>query len=96
MDHSTAVLARRLPGSVRADGFRPLSRLGPGRPVPAEVKPLDVQWKERKKGDKVVAFGPSGSAETTIETVSVSKWIYQVKLGDALVRVPFYAVVDKL
>lgn len=62
----------------------------------ADVKPLDVVWKERKKGDKVTVFEPSGSAETTIDTVSVDKWVYKVKVGGAEKRVPFFAVVDKI
>ena len=62
----------------------------------AEVKPLDVQWKARKKGDQVTVFDESGMTETTIEAASVAKWVFQVKVGGALKRVPFYAVVDKL
>jgi hypothetical protein len=62
----------------------------------ADVKPLDVQWKDRKKGDKVVVFDASGSAETTIDTVSVDKWVYKVKVNGAEKRVPFYAVVDTM
>jgi hypothetical protein len=61
----------------------------------AEVKPLDVAWKDRKKGDKVVAFDANGSVETTIEVVSVMKWVYTVKMNGAERRLPFYAVVDK-
>ncbi len=62
----------------------------------ADVKPLNVVWKERKKGDKVVVFDAAGNSETTINTVSVDKWVYKVKVGGAEKRVPFYAVVDSL
>jgi hypothetical protein len=62
----------------------------------AEVKPLDVAWKDRKKGDKVVAFDASGSVETTIEVVSVMKWVYTVKINGVDRRLPFHAVVDKI
>lgn len=60
------------------------------------MKPLNVVWKDRKKGDKVVAFDASGSNETTIDTVSVDKWVYKVKVNGVEKRVPFYAVVDTL
>ena len=62
----------------------------------SEVRPLDVQFKDRKKGDKVIAFDASGSAETTIDVVSVTKWVYQVKIDGVEKRLPFHALVDKI
>lgn len=62
----------------------------------ADVKPLDLQWKERKAGDKVTVFDASGSSEGTIDKMSVTKWIFLVKVGAASKRVPFYAVFDKI
>jgi len=62
----------------------------------ADVKPLNVVWKDRKKGDKVVVFDASGNSDSVIDTVSVEKWVYKVKAGGAEKRVPFYAVVDSL
>jgi hypothetical protein len=62
----------------------------------ADVKPLDLQWKERKSGDKVTVFDASGSSDAVIDKMSVSKWIFLVKVGTASKRVPFYAVFDKI
>jgi hypothetical protein len=62
----------------------------------ADVKPLDLQWKERKAGDKVTVFDASGSAEGTVEKMSISKWIFLVKVGTASKRAPFSAVFDKI
>ncbi|MEP7126819.1 MAG: hypothetical protein ABJE95_38165 [Byssovorax sp.] len=62
----------------------------------ADVKPLDLQWKERKTGDKVTVFDASGSSEAVIDKMSVAKWIFLVKVGTASKRVPFYAVFDKI
>jgi hypothetical protein len=62
----------------------------------ADVKPLDLQWKERKTGDKVTVFDATGSAEGTIDKMSVSKWIFLVKVGTTSKRVPFSAVFDKI
>ena len=62
----------------------------------ADVKPLDLQWKERKSGDKVTVFDASGSSEAVIDKMSVTKWIFLVKVGTASKRVPFYAVFDKI
>jgi hypothetical protein len=62
----------------------------------ADVKPLAIEWKDRKKCEKVTVFENNTSVETTIDTVSVEKWVYAVKVNGAEKRVPFYAVVDKL
>ncbi len=62
----------------------------------ADVKPLDVQLKNRKKDDKVVVFDGAGSAETKIDTVSREDWLYKVSINGTEKRVPFFALVDKL
>lgn len=45
----------------------------------ADVKPLKPAWKDRKKGDKVLAFSSGGEGIVgKIETVPMEKWVYKI------------------
>jgi hypothetical protein len=63
----------------------------------AEVKPLKLEWKERKVGAKVTVLDFSeGAVQTTIDKVVEDKWIYEVKIAGSTKQVPFHAVFDKI
>jgi len=86
-----------LVAGVAGDEVYGVDEAGGAVKVPkADVKALDVQWKDRKKGDKVTVLEGGAATETTIDTVSTEKWIYKVKINGAEKRVPFYAVFDKI
>jgi hypothetical protein len=45
----------------------------------SECKPLKAAWKDRKKGDKVIAFMTGGDGKVgKIETVPMEKWVYKM------------------
>ncbi len=45
----------------------------------ADVKPLKAVWKDRKKGDSVLAFNMGGEGKVVkIETVPMEKWVFKV------------------
>lgn len=45
----------------------------------ADVKPLKAAWKDRKKGDSVLAFDSGGDGKVVkIETVPMEKWVFKV------------------
>jgi hypothetical protein len=63
----------------------------------AEVKPLKLEWKDRKVGAKVTVLDFSeGAVQTTIDKVIEDKWIYEVKIAGSTKQVPFHTVFDKI
>jgi len=45
----------------------------------SDVKPLKPAWKDRKKGDNVIAFSTGGEGKIgKIETVPMEKWVYKI------------------
>lgn len=62
----------------------------------SDVKPLKIEWKDRKAGSKVTVLDYTGAVETAIDKVTETKWVYEVKVNGATRKVPFSAVVDKI
>lgn len=61
-----------------------------------DVRPLNVEWKERKKGDVVVVFDGGRGVDTMLDAEIVPKWIYSVKFGGKEKPIPFYAIFEKI
>lgn len=62
----------------------------------ADVKPLRIDWKDRKAGSKVTVLDDTGAVETKIDKVTETRWVYEVTIHGVTKKVPFHTVFDKI